>query len=438
MTISVLDFGAKPNTKEIQTTYFQKALDYCYDNGGGTVIVPEGEYLIGSIQIKSNTTFYLKKNAKLTSCKDLSQLKLLQAIPVDEFLPEVHTANRERLRNWHCALIHIYKSQNVSIIGEENSIIDGQNLFNPNGEENYRGPHLISALYGENLLFKGYTAMHSANWCHCEWLCKNVKFDAITILGGHDGIDVFGSDNIELINCKILTGDDCIAGYDNRNVTIKDCTLNSSCSAFRFGGKNVLIENCYVYGPGEYIHRYSLTQQEKESSYTPTPNEYSNYRHNLTHFFKYYADHRLDIRDYASNILVKNCKIDNCDALFNFAFDENMRWQCNKPMQNITFENVEINGVKRPLQAIADEKVPFELTIKNSKIDFDKDYISTPFIESKNSSKLTFENLTTNNDLSTFIIDYGKQTQVEIKNGNINKDIKRQTKDYSEYCLINN
>jgi len=38
---------------------FQKALDACVAAGGGEVLIPAGNYLIGSVTMGSNTTFAL-------------------------------------------------------------------------------------------------------------------------------------------------------------------------------------------------------------------------------------------------------------------------------------------------------------------------------------------------------------------------------------------
>ena len=32
-----MDFGAKPNTDTIQTDAFQRAIDFCYSDGGGDI-----------------------------------------------------------------------------------------------------------------------------------------------------------------------------------------------------------------------------------------------------------------------------------------------------------------------------------------------------------------------------------------------------------------
>ena len=265
MTISVTDFGVKPNIKDDQTESFQKALDQCFLNGGGEVSVPKGEYRIGAIRVRSGTTLHLLKNAVLIGSKNVSDYDFLnkkddiEPLP-DEFLPTVNKkeGREEYVKRWHNALIHIYRAKNVSIIGEKGSLIDGGNVYNPNGEEGYRGPHCISVLESENVYLAGYTIKDSSNWAHCMWICKNLTCENIRINGGHDGIDFFGSDNVKVRNCILHTGDDCIAGFDNIDVIIENCELNSSCSAMRFAGTNVVVKNCNVFGPGEYIHRNSL------------------------------------------------------------------------------------------------------------------------------------------------------------------------------------
>ena len=44
----ITDFGVKPNISELQTDAFQKVFDMC-KNGGGTVVVPKGKYLVAAL-----------------------------------------------------------------------------------------------------------------------------------------------------------------------------------------------------------------------------------------------------------------------------------------------------------------------------------------------------------------------------------------------------
>ena len=66
----------------------------------------------------------------------------------------------------------------------------------------------------------------------------------VTVLAGHDGFDIRTCDDVTMKDCVFRTGDDCIAGFDNQNVTVRNCILDSACSLFRFGGTDVLLENC--------------------------------------------------------------------------------------------------------------------------------------------------------------------------------------------------
>ena len=54
-----------------------------------------------------------------------------------------------------------------------------------------------------------------------------------------------------------------IAGFNNNDVVIRDCYISSACSAFRFGGNNILIENCDVFVPCKYQFRGSFSYEEK-------------------------------------------------------------------------------------------------------------------------------------------------------------------------------
>ena len=65
-TYNILDFGAKNNGKELTTVEIQHAIDRCYRDGGGVVTVPKGEYLVGTLNLKSSVEFHFEKGAILT------------------------------------------------------------------------------------------------------------------------------------------------------------------------------------------------------------------------------------------------------------------------------------------------------------------------------------------------------------------------------------
>src|SRR4051812_25693673 len=76
--IDVHSAGAVGDGKTKDTAAFQKALDDCASAGGGEVVVPAGEYLIGSIALKSNTTLRLDKDAHIIGSPDLDDYPIVK------------------------------------------------------------------------------------------------------------------------------------------------------------------------------------------------------------------------------------------------------------------------------------------------------------------------------------------------------------------------
>ena len=72
MNYSVLNFGAVADGMTLCTSAFQKAIDTCYENGGGRVVIPAGNYLVGSIFLRSNVELHLSHASRLIASKDLS------------------------------------------------------------------------------------------------------------------------------------------------------------------------------------------------------------------------------------------------------------------------------------------------------------------------------------------------------------------------------
>ena len=62
---NILDFGAKSDIEFNNKKAIQEAIDTCSNNGGGIVIIPNGFYLTGPIELKSNVNLHLAKGAEI-------------------------------------------------------------------------------------------------------------------------------------------------------------------------------------------------------------------------------------------------------------------------------------------------------------------------------------------------------------------------------------
>jgi polygalacturonase len=63
MYCNVKVFGAKGDGKQLDHRAINRAIEYCAAKGGGTVFLPSGTYLCGSIHLKSNINLYLDAGA---------------------------------------------------------------------------------------------------------------------------------------------------------------------------------------------------------------------------------------------------------------------------------------------------------------------------------------------------------------------------------------
>jgi polygalacturonase len=68
----VRDFGAKGDVTTKDTLAIQATIDACSKSGGGTVYLPPGVFLSGTIALKDNVTLHLAHTTKLLGSTDRS------------------------------------------------------------------------------------------------------------------------------------------------------------------------------------------------------------------------------------------------------------------------------------------------------------------------------------------------------------------------------
>src|SRR6184192_2802591 len=81
-TYNIRDFGAKGDGTTVDTAAVQAAVDACASASGGTVLVPAGVFVIGTVELKSNVTLHLAVQATLLGSADGKQYRAAEAIPL--------------------------------------------------------------------------------------------------------------------------------------------------------------------------------------------------------------------------------------------------------------------------------------------------------------------------------------------------------------------
>lgn len=409
-TFSVIDYGAVPYVEAPQTEAIQKALDACFLAGGGEVIIPANmRFVTGDIRIRSNTTLHLMENAVLFGSKNPDDYlhihdDAIEPLPEEQNTRLLWDRTREVVSlgeksfkaylytagsHWNYGLIRAVYAENIAVIGEPGARIDGRNPYDPNGEENYRGPHGINMHFCKNVTFRGYTIEQAGNWAHAIFQSEGITFENLTVFAGHDALHTRSCSKVLMSNCKLITGDDCVAGFDNLDVVIRDCEISTACSAFRYGGNNILVENCNVWGPCPYQFRGSFTKEEKIAGVMTSVKG----RNNMLCFWTNFVTDDLPARRPAGNVVIRNCTVKNADRMLHLNLSGNEPWQKGTPPTDILFENIQIEGVKMGLTAYGIEECPMEITLRNVDYTYAEEAKDTPLFRVAHCKAINLENV---------------------------------------------
>lgn len=254
--INIVKYGAKNDGKTKNTVAIQKAIDDC-SKTGGTVIVPAGRFVTGTIYLKSNVTLFLEKGATLLGSTD--SLDYMPNSPTTVRCIDTHNRNGKSKKN--IALIYAEDQDNIAIAGE--GTIDGQGSARQyqRGDNGHDRPKLIFMISCRNVVIKDVLLTNSAFWMQDYLGCDGLKIQGIRVVNhanwNNDGIDI-DSRNVRISDCDIDSDDDgiCLKSYLKdkpcENVVVTNCVVASNCDAIKMGTpgaggfKNIAISNCVV------------------------------------------------------------------------------------------------------------------------------------------------------------------------------------------------
>lgn len=247
---NVKDFGAKGDGAAINSDAINKAIDAAAAEGGGTVYFPAGNYLSGSIHLKSNICLYIDQGATLIAASDSSEFDKPEKSVSDIYQDYGHS-------HWHNSFIWGENLHDVSIIG-------------------------AGTIWGKGLVRSGRKGDGKPNKTISLLLCHNVIIRDIFILhGGWFALLATGVDNLTLDNVKVDTNRD---GFDIdccKNVRVSNCSVNSPfddgiCLKSTFGlgyakaTENVTITNCFVSGYDEGTLLDGTFKRTNTKNHAPT------------------------------------------------------------------------------------------------------------------------------------------------------------------------
>ena len=78
LTRSIVEFGAKPDGSTLNTEAIQQAINEVSEAGGGTVVIPEGVWMTGPIELKSNVRLYADKSSLIVFSSDYTLYPIIE------------------------------------------------------------------------------------------------------------------------------------------------------------------------------------------------------------------------------------------------------------------------------------------------------------------------------------------------------------------------
>ncbi|MDU1890387.1 MAG: glycosyl hydrolase family 28 protein [Dysgonomonas sp.] len=264
---NVMDFGAINNGKTLTTSNIQSAIDKCFQDKGGVVYVPKGEYLVGTLNLRSNVEFRLEMGAVLIATTDLSQYQRHNEHLAGVFYTEdsENVAITGHGKIFGQGMEFMEKTVAKRIIGEVNNYIRQKNDFRKvekgigdgpvNPKERFHQMVIFSNC--KNVTLTDFECIDAPYWTILIVHCDRVKVQGISIdnnllIPNSDGLDIISCSNVNVSDCIITCGDDSIvlAGYahhfgdpgfkgilkPSQNINVSNCIFQSRSSAIRIGG----------------------------------------------------------------------------------------------------------------------------------------------------------------------------------------------------------
>lgn len=274
---SILDYGAVPDGKTLNTKAIQRAIDEVFQAGGGLVYAPPGTFLTGGLELKSRVTLYVEAGCVLLGSPNIADY--------------VYHAGPPRLGDaTGLHLIFAGNAEDVTLCGPGTLDGQGEAYWEPNPNvpptppeevwqdvasghfrainNNSRPSPMVEFAQCRNVRISGVTLKNSPGWTLRPINCESVFIDGVRIRNpfwgrNTDGMDITSCRNVFVSNCDITGGDDAIclksenfygaAVLPSKNVTITNCVVSCASNGFKIGTsthgafENIVFSNSVIY-----------------------------------------------------------------------------------------------------------------------------------------------------------------------------------------------
>jgi hypothetical protein len=246
---SVREHGARGDGKANDTAAIQAAIDAAAP--GGVVVFPPGDYVSGTLRLRSRLVLSLAAGATLTASPDDADFDPYEPLGYETF------ADRET-SDFGFALLQGRDLQQLTIVGPGR--IDGNRRARG-------GPKPIALKRCREITIRDLTLENAPNYNISLLGCDDVDIRGVTILNGYaDGIDPDCCRRVRISGCRVESRDDAICLKSSlalgvrratEYVVVTDCNLVNVRNGLKIGTetsgdvRNVVFRNCTLSGRAE-------------------------------------------------------------------------------------------------------------------------------------------------------------------------------------------
>ncbi len=257
----IRSFGALGDGCTMNTAAIQKAIDQCALKGGGTVVVPPGVFLSGTLFLKDHVHLYLASGAVLKASPHREDYN------ADDAFPQNHIAHFEHVSGAHFILgievIDVTISGQGTIDGNE-SVFRGELREPGNGDIHFGPPswrpgQMILFCESSEITLEGVRLRNAPYWNLLFHGCSDIRVNGLNIRTDRrtrngDGIGLDCCVRAVVSDCVIDTSDDCITVRANgkpltkmpavsERIAVSNCVFRSRTCGIRVGVGNGVIRN---------------------------------------------------------------------------------------------------------------------------------------------------------------------------------------------------
>ncbi|WP_342493091.1 glycoside hydrolase family 28 protein [Bacillus sp. FSL W7-1346] len=239
---NVIHYGADNKGIELSTNAIQSAIDDAHRLKGGRVLIPEGTFLTGALELKSNVELHLHEDAYVTFSQDTRDylplvLTRYEGIELYNYSPLIYAHHAENIAITGAGTLdgrgdeHHWWPWKYGTNGQPSQDRDRQLLFEMAekripveervfGEGHYLRSSFIQPYNCQNILIEGVTVKDSPMWQVHPVLSENVIVRGVIIIGhgpNTDGVNPESCRHVLIEDCYFDNGDDCIAIKSGRN-----------------------------------------------------------------------------------------------------------------------------------------------------------------------------------------------------------------------------